>query len=59
MFKADNNKIVEVSNKVNKIVVNLIKNNKSKNLTCMSNIRAIKESNFLTPNTKKAFNHSK
>ena len=38
-------------------VVNLSKNKKSRNLTRIPNIRTTKKPNFLTPNTKKAFNH--
>ena len=33
--------------------------NSSRKLTCVPNIRATGEPNFLTPNTKKAFNHLK
>ena len=57
MFRADNNKVVGNSDRANKTVVNLFKNNKSRNLTYMSNIRAIGKLNFLTPNAKKVFNH--
>ena len=42
-FIADNNKIVNDNNdKINKTVVNLSKNNKSRNLTYMLNIKATK-----------------
>ena len=38
------------------MIVNLSKNNKSRKLTCILNIGAMKEPNFLIPNTKKAIN---
>ena len=58
MFRADDNKIVGGGgSKTNQIVVNLVKNKKSRNLTHMPNIRATGKPNFLTPNAKKAFNH--
>ena len=55
-FRANNNKIVGGgdSSRFNKIIMNLFKN-----LTRMLNIRAIKKSNFLTPNAKKDFNYLK
>ena len=56
-FKADNNKIVRVGNRANKMVVNSFKNNKSRKLTCMLNIRAIRKSIFLISNAKKVFNY--
>ena len=56
-FKADNNEVVEVGSRANGTVVNLSKNKKSRNLTRVSNIRAIGKLNFLTSNTKKAFNY--
>ena len=37
--------------------MNLSKNNKSRDLTRVSNIKAIGEFNFLIPNIKKAFNY--
>ena len=52
MFKADDNKIIKISNKVNRIVVN-----SSRNLIYMPNIGAIAEPIFLIVNTKKAFNY--
>ena len=57
--KANNNKIVESGNgeKANEIIVNLFKNNKSRESMHMQNIKATKELNFLTSNTKKIFNH--
>ena len=51
-FKANNNKVVIVSDRINKTVINL-----SKNSTHMLNIRAIKEPTFLIPIAKKTFNH--
>ena len=57
-FRANDNKVVgDSSGKTNETVVNLSKNKKSRKLTCMLNIGATKELNFLTPNTKKAFNY--
>ena len=56
-FKTDDDKVVEVDSKANKIVVNLSKNKKFKNLTYMSNIRATGKPSFLIPNAKKTFNH--
>ena len=58
MFSANNNTFVNSSSKrANDIVINLSKNNKSKKLTYLPNIGATKKSNFITPNTKKTFNH--
>ena len=60
-FKVDNNEVVSNSGNItNETFVNSLnqlKNNKSKNLTYMLNIRAIKKLNFLTSNAKKIFNH--
>ena len=57
-FKANNNKVVNNDgNKTNKTIVNLYKNNKSRNLTRMPNIKAMKKSTFLTFNAKKTFNY--
>ena len=57
-FKANNNKFVSNDNsKANKTVMNLSKNNKSKNLTYVPNIRATKRLFFLIPNVKKVFNY--
>ena len=57
-FKANNNKVVGGnSDKTNEMVVNLSKNNKSKNLTYIPNIIGIGKPTFLTPNAKKNFNH--
>ena len=57
VFKADDNEVVKIGNKINKTVINLFKNNKSRNLTYIPNIGATKKSIFLTPNIKKIFNH--
>ena len=56
-FTADDNKIVGVGGRANEIVVNLSKNEKSRNSTHVPNIGATKKPNFLTFNTKKAFKH--
>ena len=57
MFNADDNKALKVVNRANRTVVNLFKNKKSRNLTCMLNIKAIKEPNPLTFNAKKVSYH--
>ena len=58
VFKADDNEIVGGnSGRANKTVMNLSKNNKSRKLTSILNIRATKKSNFLIPNAKKALNY--
>ena len=61
VFKISNNKIIRGGNsKANKIVVNLsikLKNNKSKKLINISNIKAIRKHIFLTLNIKKFFNY--
>ena len=44
---------------VNKIIVNLSKNNKFRNLMHALNIEAIKKPTFLNSNIKKIFNHLK
>ena len=57
-FKVDNNEVVgSNSGRANETVLNLSKNNKSRNSTCVPNIGATGEPNFLTPDAKKAFNH--
>ena len=57
-FKADSNGVVgDSSDRANKTVVNLSKNEKSRNLTRVLNIRAPGEPIFLTPNAKKTFNY--
>ena len=61
VLRVDDNKIVnDDSGKANKIVVNLFnkfKNNKSKNLTHMPNIKAKRKPIFLNPNIKKTINY--
>ena len=60
LFRTSNNEVVkDSSNRADETVVDSskFKNEKSKKLTCIPNIKAIKEPNFLTPNAKKAFNH--
>ena len=58
VFKADDNKIVnDGGNRVNKTVVNLFKNKKSRNLMYIPNIKVTKKPNFLTPNIKKVLNY--
>ena len=59
MFKANDKRVFEVGGRANEIVVNSSKNNKSKNLIYMSNIRAMEKATFLISNTKKALNHLK
>ena len=58
-FRAGNNKVVESGNRVNKTIVDLSKskNEKSRKLTYMLNIKAIRKPNFLTPNAKKTLNY--
>ena len=56
-FKANNNKVVGVDGRANRIVVNLSKNEKIKNSTYMPNIGVTRKPNFLTSNTKKTFNY--
>ena len=58
-IRYNDNEVVKVGSKANKIVVNLFKNNKSRKLTHMLYIRATKKLIFLTSNAKKAFNHLK
>ena len=57
VFKANDNKIVEVVDRTNRIFVNLSKNKKFRNLTYISNIRVMEKPNFLTANAKKTFNY--
>ena len=57
VFEADDNGVVDGGDRANETVVNSSKNNKSRNSTRVSNIRATGEPNFLTPNAKKTFNH--
>ena len=57
-FRADGNEVVGGgSGRANGMVVNLSKNEKSRNSTRVPNIGATGEPNFLTPDAKKAFNH--
>ena len=60
-FKANNNKVFSDSgDKTNKTVINSSnnsKNNKSKNLTYLSNIRATREPKFLILGAKKPFKY--
>ena len=57
-LKADNNKIVDGNGaKANETFVNLSKNNKSRKLTHILNIRAMEKPIFLTFDAKKAFNY--
>ena len=60
-FKANNNEVVGGSDsRTNQTVVNLSNqsnNNKSRNLTHVPNIIAIREPIFLIPDIKKAFNY--
>lgn len=55
------NKVIKVSNRVDKIVKNLSKSQRSKNekfkIQKCKNIRAIKKLIFLIYSTKKVFNH--
>ena len=58
-IKANENEVVRSDDRANKIVINLSKNNKSRNLICIPNIKAIKKLTFLNPNAKKIFNYLK
>ena len=52
-FIANSNKVVgDGGSRANKTI-----RNSSRNLTCMLNIGALKELNFLTPDAKKVFNY--
>lgn len=62
IFTADDNKIAEVPNRVNKTVKNSsksksLKNKKSRNLIYKQDIKAKKKSIFPTSGAKKDFNH--
>ena len=58
VFKADDNEVVGGGgDRANKTIVNLFKNNKSRNLIHMPNIGATRKHNFLTSDIKKALNH--
>ena len=53
MFRANDDEVISgVASKTSKIVMD-----SSRNLTYVLNIRATKESNFLTSNAKKVFNY--
>ena len=52
MFKANNNEVVKIDNRVNKMVINFFRN-----LTYISNIKATKKLIFLTPIIKKIFHY--
>ena len=57
VFKFNNNNIVKVRGKANETIVNSFKNNKSRNLMHIPNIRVIGERIFLIASTKNIFNH--
>ena len=57
-FRVDDHEVVDRSGvEVNKTVINLSKNNKSRNLMYVLNIKATKKPTFLNFNNKKAFNY--
>ena len=59
-FKFNDNEIIsDGDSRTHKTVVNYSKNNKSKNSTCMLNIKAITNPIFLTFDAKKIFNYLK
>ena len=58
-LKIDDSKVVEIGDRANKKAVNLLKKNKSKNLTHIPNIGVIGEPNLLIPKAKKIFNYLK
>ena len=59
-FMANNNEIVNIDScRANETVVNLFKNNKSRNLTYVLNIEATRKPIFQTSNIKKVFNYLK
>ena len=61
-FKTSKNKVVrDGSGRANETVVDLskFKNKKSRKLIYMQNIEAIRKTNFLIPNAKRAFNYLK
>ena len=61
LLKADNNEVVEVSNRADETVRNLFKSNKSKNKMSKVHtyIGALRKPTFLTPGAKEAFNRLK
>ena len=57
-FKAGNDEVVGGGDdRADEIIVDSSKNEKSRKLSHVLNIRAIEKPNFLTPNAKKAFNY--
>ena len=59
-FIANKNKVVGIGGRINEMVINFsnkFKNNKSRNLTYMANIKATRKPIFLTSNAKSAFNY--
>ena len=59
MFRANNNEIVRIDGKANKIVVNLSKNNKFEKLMHIAKIGTTRKPIFLITNAKKIFNYLK
>ena len=59
-FKINNNKVVgNNSSRINETIINISKNNKSKNLIYMPNIRAMAKFSFLSLDVKKILNNLK
>ena len=58
-FTVDDNKVVKVDGRVNKTIVNLSKNIKSKELIYMPNIKTTKKPIFLISNTKNVISYLK
>ena len=56
VFKADDNNVIKVGSRTNKMILNLFQNNKFKNLMYIQNIGATKKYIFFTFNVKKRFN---
>ena len=56
-FRADDDEVVDGGGRANETVMNLSKNNKSRNSTRVLNIGATRKPNFLTLDAKKAFNY--
>ena len=59
LFRVNNNEITENDSRAYKMIINLSKYNKSRNLMHVPNIGAIEELIFLIYNTKKIFNYLK
>ena len=57
IFKADDNKVVRVDNRANKMIINLFKKDEFRNLIYMLNIKTMDKPSFLIFNTKKTFNY--